>query len=257
MPNKQDNLKDKAKRYLNGGWPGQQQHDYERYERTRNKRAEKIRTLLYEVDALPQLQGILLDVGCSSGRMLNMMAGDAHYCVGIELDGSAGLKSHDNVAFALADGEKLPFSDASIDVVVCNHIYEHTDNPAQMMNEIWRVLKRGGYCYFAGPSRWDVIEPHYRLPFLSWLPRPAANTYMRLAGKGQRYLERPLTPRQVATLLQRFDVTPCIEKIIGDPVKYGSEDLLPPGSLRHHMAAWLARYLPGLFPGYIFLCRKP
>lgn len=257
MTKDQGDLKSKARSYLAEGWPEKLQQDYVRYKQTRTKRAEKIRTLLHEVGALPQADGVLLDVGCSSGLMLELMAKDAKYCVGIELDGSAGLKPHDNIGFAIADGEDLPFADSSINVIVCNHIYEHTSNPSKLMDEIWRVLKPGGHCYFAGPSRWDLIEPHYRLPFLSWLPRPLANGYMRITGKGHRYMERPLPPKEVALLLKRFDVSPCIEKIVQDPLKYGSEDLIPPGSLRQTLAIWLAKHIPSLFPGYVFLCRKP
>jgi SAM-dependent methyltransferase len=39
-----------------------------------------------------------------------------------------------------------------------------------LLDEVWRVLKPGGLAYLACPNRYSLVEPHYRLPFLSWFP---------------------------------------------------------------------------------------
>jgi SAM-dependent methyltransferase len=39
---------------------------------------------------------------------------------------------------------RLPFSDASFDVVNCRLVIEHVDFPAVVLNEFYRVLKPGG-----------------------------------------------------------------------------------------------------------------
>ena len=73
----------------------------------------------------------------------------------------------------------LPFPDKTFDIVLSNHVIEHVgDTPEQRVHvaEIHRVLKDDGLLYLATATRWLVIEPHYRLPFLSWFPRPVAGS---------------------------------------------------------------------------------
>jgi len=86
-----------------------------------------------------------------------------------------------------ADVERLPVSDESLDFVLMNHLYEHVSDPAALFREAFRVLAPGGGAYVTAGSRLAVMEPHYRLPFLSWLPRPAASAYLRLSGRGGAY----------------------------------------------------------------------
>ncbi|MFM5947793.1 MAG: class I SAM-dependent methyltransferase [Novosphingobium sp.] len=44
----------------------------------------------------------------------------------------------------VCDGHALPFADASFDAVLCQAVIEHVLDPAQVVNEIHRVLRRGG-----------------------------------------------------------------------------------------------------------------
>ena len=81
----------------------------------------------------------------------------------------------------------LPLRDASVGVVICNHLYEHVSDRPSLFQELYRVLKPGGICYVAAGNKWAVIEPHYRLPFLSWLPRSIASRYIRVTGRGETY----------------------------------------------------------------------
>ena len=64
---------------------------------------------------------------------------------------------------------------------------EHVgDESAQLhhLAELRRVLSKAGIGYLAVPNRWMVVEPHYRIAFLSWLPRGWRSPYLRLLGKG-------------------------------------------------------------------------
>ena len=51
-----------------------------------------------------------------------------------------------------------------------------------------------------------LIEGHYFLPFLSWLPADLASAYLRLTGRGRVYHERHLTLSQNARLLALLNV---------------------------------------------------
>src|SRR3546814_9833619 len=73
----------------------------------------------------------------------------------------------------VCSSDLLPFADDSFDVVLSNHVIEHVgEQPEQLahLSELRRVLTPGGIGYLAVPNRWMLVEPHYRLAFLSWWP---------------------------------------------------------------------------------------
>jgi SAM-dependent methyltransferase len=47
-----------------------------------------------------------------------------------------------------AVGERLPFSDASFDVVLCDNVVDHAESPIGIVGELVRILKPGGLLYF-------------------------------------------------------------------------------------------------------------
>jgi len=92
----------------------------------------------------------------------------------------------------------LPFDDCSFDVVISNHVIEHVGDHSEQLkhlSEIRRVMKQSGSAYLAVPNRWMLTEPHYQLPFLSWLPTKWRSFYLRISGKGLHYDCQPLSAR--------------------------------------------------------------
>lgn len=47
-----------------------------------------------------------------------------------------------------AIGEKLPFTDASFDIVLSDNVIDHAEEPVKIIEELMRVLKPGGLLYF-------------------------------------------------------------------------------------------------------------
>ncbi|MEA2016041.1 MAG: methyltransferase domain-containing protein [Actinomycetota bacterium] len=49
----------------------------------------------------------------------------------------------------IADIQNLPVADGEMDIAVCSAVLEHVKDPYRVVNEIYRVLKKGGltYCY--------------------------------------------------------------------------------------------------------------
>ena len=98
----------------------------------------------------------------------------------------------------------LPFDDESFDLVISNHVIEHVGAEADQaahLREIARTLAANGRYYLASPSRASVVEPHFHLPFLSWLPQAASDAYVRATGRGSRYDCRLLTRTKLRRLL--------------------------------------------------------
>ena len=126
-----------------------------------------------------------------------------------------------------------------------------------MIREIFRVLKPGGICYFAAGNRISLMEPHYKLPFLSLLPRPLAHIYMKLAGKGNYYHEKHLALPGLKKLVSNFIVHDYTKKIISDPKKFSAEYMLNPGSTKHKIAQFIINNAYWLCPTYIWILEKP
>ena len=51
-----------------------------------------------------------------------------------------------------ADICNLPFKDAEFDVILCNHVLEHIPDDTKAMQELYRVLKPGGFGIFQIPQ---------------------------------------------------------------------------------------------------------
>jgi SAM-dependent methyltransferase len=58
-----------------------------------------------------------------------------------------------------ARGESLPFDAASFDIVLCDNVVDHAENPRRILEEIGRVLTPGGLLYFTV----NVHHPFYHL----------------------------------------------------------------------------------------------
>lgn len=81
-------------------------------------------------------------------RVLNIGGGNKKYGFRQEINlDIAPLPQVDVVA----DAHHLPFGKESFDLVIANVVLEHVENPAQVVKEIYRVLKKGGRVYAMVP----------------------------------------------------------------------------------------------------------
>ncbi|MEH6535818.1 MAG: methyltransferase domain-containing protein [Psychroserpens sp.] len=56
-----------------------------------------------------------------------------------------------NVLVEKADLTKIPFEDCTFDFIICNHVLEHVPDDKLAMNELFRVMKKGGAGIFQVP----------------------------------------------------------------------------------------------------------
>lgn len=250
-----------------GGEPREEQLAYSELmgkmldEEARRKKAAKLIAVIRHGLGVASLDGLAaLDVGCSAGFVADSLASAGARTSGVDIDepglARARQRFGTRVDFRLARGEALPFPDASMDVVVLNHIYEHVVDPAAVLADIHRVLAPAGVLYAGLGHRWQVLEPHHRLPFLSWLPQRAADGYLRLVGRGEHYYERYATPAGLRRLFAAFDVWDYTLPVLADPRAFEGDDVVPDwvGRLPEPL---LAAALP-LVPTYVWLAfRSP
>jgi ubiquinone/menaquinone biosynthesis C-methylase UbiE len=203
----------------------------------------------------------LLNVGCSTGIIDECTAPHVASVVGIDIDAPAVESARarctaPNATFHVGDAMHLNFVDASFDVVVCSQVYEHVPDPARMMDEIYRVLVPGGVCYFAATNRFCIMEKHYHLPFLSVIPVRLAHVYLRFLRRGKYYYERHLSLGSLRRLVHRFELNDYTRKILSHPDNYAAGYMLG-GRVKLGVARVLARSAYAVFPGYVWLLRRP
>ena len=226
-------------------------------------RTQKFRKIISVLqDFHPRTQSLnCLDIGCSSGIITSFLGDHFSKTIGIDIDEEAvqyakkqSLSPH--IHFLIADSMALPFQDNSVDVIVCNHIYEHVPNANQMMDEICRVLKGEGFCYFSAGNKFMVFEGHYGLPFLSWVPKYAADLYLRITRKGHSYYEEHRSLHGLEKLVHRFRIHDYTLSIIRDPDKFFATDLFDTRSLQYKAVRFLAPFLYRWIPTYIWVLTK-
>lgn len=203
----------------------------------------------------------VLDVGCSTVFSARYLADYCGQVVGIDIDGpaidfaQANLKK-ENLKYLKSDSMTIEFPANQFDIVICAQVYEHVPDAKKLMAQIYRVLKPGGICYFAAGNRLNVMEAHYKLPFLSVLPRPIGHVYVRIARKGKFYYEKHFSYWTLKKLSLDFELIDYTKRIIEDPKKFHIQYMLQPKTLKHKMAKFIVNNVYWLCPTYIWILRK-
>lgn len=105
---------------------------------------------------LPRRMGSVLDVGCGSGLLLELLRPLSARLVGIDFSERMIRLARERVPEArlvLADAESLPFTDGSFDVVVSATVIQNAPSPERVLNEIARVLRKGGLAVLTSLKR--------------------------------------------------------------------------------------------------------
>jgi SAM-dependent methyltransferase len=142
-----------------------------------------------------------IDVGCGYGHTAVELARRCEHVVGIEpfdepaqfarqLASESGLS---NVEIRQQSIYELPERNA-FDLAVLDNVFEHLpDQPGALAN-LSAALRPGGVLYMLMPNKLWPMEVHYHLPFLSYLPLPLANRYLRATGRGTDYTDASYAP---------------------------------------------------------------
>lgn len=202
----------------------------------------------------------LLEIGCGSGGISHYFA--THPDLDIEVDAVDVTDSRgvtDSYRFQQVADTRLPFADGSFDIVLSNHVIEHVGERTEQLahlREIRRVLRADGVCYLAVPNRWMLVEPHYRLAFLSWLPVRMRSAYLRMSGKGEFYDCVPLAMGTLEGMLRETDFVHrnvCVEAL------YETLAIEQPTGWARYLGTiprWVWQGLRPAIPTLIYVLRK-
>jgi SAM-dependent methyltransferase len=115
--------------------------------------------------------GKILDYGCGAGQVVTRLRAAGREAFGCDVFFEGGDYSNavppelfGTVIKRMDD--RIPFDDASFDVVINNFVMEHVPDIDKALGEIRRVLKPGGVVLSLFPDRTTWRENHCLIPFL-------------------------------------------------------------------------------------------
>ena len=109
----------------------------------------------------------ILDYGCGPGRRVYELL-DAGYknVSGVDVIDYLELREPgDRERFHVAPDGRIPLPDATFDLIISDQVFEHVMDQPRAWREIVRVLKPGGISVHVIPAKWQIIEPHIKVPF--------------------------------------------------------------------------------------------
>lgn len=122
----------------------------------------------------------VLDLGCGRGELVMRLRQSGVRAFGLEVQPryvESGrmlneLYNDDFPVLAVAEpGAAFPYPNDYFDWVVSFQVLEHVRELEPLVDEISRIVRRGGGTAHILPAKFRVMEPHYGLPFVHWLPK--------------------------------------------------------------------------------------
>jgi 2-polyprenyl-3-methyl-5-hydroxy-6-metoxy-1,4-benzoquinol methylase len=117
------------------------------------ERRDRYRTELTDqavIDAIGRCEGLrILDAGCGEGYLARRLASLGAEVLGVDaaqglIDAAEALPAQGTVSFTRASVDAIPSEDKSFDLVVCNHLFSHLQDPSRAVHEFGRVLTSDG-----------------------------------------------------------------------------------------------------------------
>jgi 2-polyprenyl-3-methyl-5-hydroxy-6-metoxy-1,4-benzoquinol methylase len=149
----------------------------------------------------------LLEIGCSSGFMMDAFRDSGLECCGVEPSGEflEFLKDNGHRAYeSLADLKKM--EDKKFDIIAHFFVFEHIANPFEFLEETYKMLNSGGVIIAEIPSSTDVLTSVYTIPAFEKFYWSIAHHYY-YNPKSLKYILDKLGYRYELIPEQRYDLS--------------------------------------------------
>jgi SAM-dependent methyltransferase len=146
---------------------------------------------------LAGFSGRLLDIGCGNSPFRHLLDPRISEYQGIDVEraSSFGYRNPETIYY---DGRVIPFADQSFDAFLCTEVLEHVLEPSEVIREMHRILKRGGFGIITIP--WSA-RFHYQ-PF----------DYHRYTPSALEAIFQPFEDREIAA--RGTDISSIASKIV-------------------------------------------
>ena len=113
---------------------------------------------------------VVMDLGCGAGSSLDYFRRKKPGIkwLGLDLERSPEVEARTRAEgeFCTYDGMHIPFADDHFDLIYCKQVLEHVRYPLDLLKEVHRVLRTGGY--FVGST--SQLEPYHSYSLWNYTP---------------------------------------------------------------------------------------
>lgn len=189
------------------------------------------------INALVQPHHTVLDLGagrgsfvedpCTMRRDLRALKGKVRHLVGCDIDPVILENTSVDECVVLKADEKLPFEENSFDIVICDWVVEHVENPAGFAIDIGRIVKPGGWLCARTPNKWGLTGIGVRI-----VPESIHDRLLRRLWPGRNDVDvfpkhyRLNTMAAIRRAFPERDWTHCSYGYGGEPKYHGNSRLL-------------------------------
>ena len=123
------------------------------------------------------------DLGCGPGFYTAAFRAAGADCIPVDAsEDELRLAGEAPEGYVLADAGDLPFAAGSIDGVFCSNLLEHTPNTPEVIGEIERVLRPGGWGYISWTNWYSPWGGHDMTPYHFLGPERGPRLYEKRHG---------------------------------------------------------------------------
>lgn len=180
------------------------------------------------VHALLRPDSIVLDFGAGRGECDLGLRGNCAAVHGCDVD--EAVLSNPFVDHPAVVSGRLPYPDATFDLIVARYVFEHVREPEAVAAELLRVLKPGGHVVAVTPNRRGYVALAAML-----VPNRLHRAVLRLVQP-----ERP--PEDIFPTCYRMNTPEALARLFPSP----AISLLSGPPEYHFGRAWVARLFTGL-----------
>lgn len=168
----------------------------------RIKRTFEILTVFKLCNHIPKK---VLDYGFGDGQITNFLHQKGYNIIGLDItkrNFEKAKKHFPECDYRWYDGSTIPFEKNSFDTLIMNDVFEHVPyaRMEELIEELKEVIEPNGLMYISATNRYELVEPHTYVPFLTWFPRIFWNTLdQKLNKKGDYHISdiHPYTLRRI------------------------------------------------------------
>ena len=222
--------------------------------KSRIKKAKKITaTIENNINKKPS-QLKILELGTGSGYMAEFMSKKFKKVCSVDIVDERRV--FDDFEFKQAESELIPYQADEFDVVISNHVVEHVPDQNLHISELKRVVKKDGHIYIATPNKYWITDPHYRLPFINYLPRQLSNWIIVTTKRGSKWDVYPVSPLWIRKKFSNLQVISVIPFMAKNQTSYKLDTGIRISTLLKLIPTTLLKGLEVVTPTMIYLIKK-
>jgi SAM-dependent methyltransferase len=214
----------------------------------------------------------VLDYGCGAGAIVKALIEQGIDTRGCDVfyeggDYSSSVPAEIANRIHRMEGDRIPFGDATFDLVLSNQVLEHVPDLDVVLGEIARILKPGGICLSLFPHRGVWREGHCNIPLLHRFPKGRARIYYAAAlypiGYYKNGKSRMQWARDFADWLDRWtyyrpyrEIAATFAKHLSPPAHIENEWIVERKPIFRFAPRWLRNFIAWKMAGMVFVSRR-